>query len=148
MNKQSCIQTLRGILFLMGLMPLLTGCGVASVTSSGDQKRPSPPGKPDDKSPLLIVDYFMQHTAYFRGSCDGSGGAALDKDHFAVVNDETSHLLIYKRQNPPKAASAAKARPILDPNSIFWLRFPTSRSSTCSGSQFQIGPREIRKIGS
>ena len=98
----------------MGLMPLLTGCGVASVTSSGDQKRPSPPGKPDDKSPLLIVDYFMQHTAYFRGSCDGSGGAALDKDHFAVVNDETSHLLIYKRHDPGEPIQSINLRKPLE----------------------------------
>ena len=114
MNKQSCIQTLRGILFLIGLMPLLTGCGVASVKSSDDQKRPSPPGKSDDKSPLLIADYFMQHTAYFRGSCDGSGGVALDKDHFAVVNDETSHLLVYKRHDPGEPIQSINLRKALE----------------------------------
>lgn len=45
-------------------------------------------------------DYVLRHATYYTESCDGSGAVALGKDYFAVVNDETSQLLIFARRAP------------------------------------------------
>lgn len=50
--------------------------------------------------PSIQSDYMLRHAAYFTGSCDGSGAVALGNDYFAVVNDETSQLLVYARRAP------------------------------------------------
>ncbi len=104
----------------MSLASLLTACSEASVESSSNPAGLPVTGQSPDhersqsESPLLTADYVMQHTAYFSGSCDGSGGVALGKDHFAVVNDETSHLLIYQRHHPGAPIQSINMRKALE----------------------------------
>jgi len=85
---------------------LLVSCGREKIDSNNDSivavTSIQPEGNPQvilDSKPAM-TNYVLRHTAYYSGSCDGSGGVALDEEHFAVVNDETSLLLIYRRHEP------------------------------------------------
>jgi len=89
------------------IMVLLSGCGQEQDPSpqgtgqiSNLNQPPSPTGDPTAMEISIQLDYTLRHAAYYTGSCDGSGAVALDNDHFAVVNDETSQLLVYARQAP------------------------------------------------
>ena len=114
------MHAIKGILLLASLVPLLTGCGEAIVETSSNQTSSPSIDQPQNhdqskiESALLTADYVMQHTAYFSGSCDGSGGVALGEEHFAVVNDETSHLLIYQRHNPGGPIQSINLRKALE----------------------------------
>ncbi len=50
---------------------------------------------------LLAGTAFADPVAFdYRGICDASGAVALDGDHFAVADDETNTLWIYRRGDP------------------------------------------------
>jgi hypothetical protein len=49
---------------------------------------------PDQSMPLGTLD---PTPGIYQGSCDGSGGVALDADHFLDVNDEDQQVRVYKR---------------------------------------------------
>ncbi|HUU24291.1 MAG TPA: DUF3616 domain-containing protein [Methyloceanibacter sp.] len=49
----------------------------------------------------LVWPAFADPVAFdYRGICDASGAVALDSDHFAVADDETNTLWIYRRGEP------------------------------------------------
>ncbi len=102
-------------LLFFGLMPFWVGCGETGFAPSSNQPVASSSVRSqEDDIRGFTTDYVMQHTAYFSGSCDGSGGVALDEKHLAVVNDETSHLLIYQRHNPGGPVQSINIRKALE----------------------------------
>ncbi len=107
-------------LFVLGWLLLLPGCGDSNSQSSENQSSllSSDPSDgnvssiPDTSQ--IHSDYTMMYASYYSGSCDGSGGIALDAKHFAVVNDETSLLLIYQRNEPGAPVQSINLRKALE----------------------------------
>ncbi|MDC0325776.1 DUF3616 domain-containing protein, partial [bacterium] len=99
---------------------LLVSCGRETIDSSNDSRIATTviQAKGSDQAPLdsrpAMTNYILQHTAYYSGSCDGSGGVALGEKHFAVVNDETSRLLIYRRLEPGAPVQIVNLRKALE----------------------------------
>lgn len=102
-------------------MVLLSGCGQEHYSPpqgtgqiSNLNQSPSLTGDSTSMEASIQVDYTLKHAAYYTGSCDGSGAVALDHDLFAVVNDETSQLLVYARQAPGAPVKTISLHKALD----------------------------------
>ena len=103
------------------IMVLLSGCGQEHYSPpqgtgqiSNLNQSPSLTGDSTSMEASIQVDYTLRHAAYYTGSCDGSGAVALDHDLFAVVNDETSQLLVYARQAPGAPVKTISLHKALD----------------------------------
>ena len=93
------------------LLLVLPNCRQKPSTTQGHE-----PSGQSSQSSILPPSYQLSHMDDCLGICDGSGAVAVDHRHFMVVNDETSELLIYHRNQSGPPKQRMDIRKLLDLN--------------------------------